>query len=641
MKTCRKITALVLTLLMGLSLAACKKAEVPQPVQTAAAETPASGYGTAPIAPVETVAAALKTPEGETAEAVKQEPQTEEKKNTAVILYTNDVHTYINKMVKDADGKEKKGLSYASVAAMKKDLAAQGENVLLVDAGDHVQGTAFGALDEGRGIINIMNATGYDLATLGNHEFDYGMLRTFSFVSKAAFPYVSCNFYDTFDGDLLLQPYYIFNIDGKKIAFVGITTPESQTKAAPVYFMDEEGNYKYRFYGAPGTDDLYTVIQMSVDAAREEGADYVIALAHTGIDPSSVPYRSTDIIPKVKGIDAWIDGHSHNLVEGLMVKDAEGKDVILTQTGTAFRGIGKMVIDADGKITTEVVTEYPDRDETVEAMEEMQINYVNDTLGVKVAVSPKGFWINDPDSGERLVRNRETNMGDLATDAVYYYANRVRGIDCDIAISNGGGLRADIPAGEVTYESCKTTQPFGNIMCAVKVNGQTVLDCLEWCTRDIGLKKDDGSPAEMGSFMQVAGLSYTIDTTVPNTTMGTETGEWKSGPAGEYRVKDVKVYDKKTGTWEPLDLNREYTVAGNNYMLRNGGDGLAMFKDSEAVEDNMGEDYMIFARYMKDFEKNENGDPELVSAKSPLKDLSGYLMNYETIGGSGRITVIR
>ena len=641
MKSFRKITTIGLALLMGLFLAACKRADVPAAVQTSAPQAPVSNYGTAPLAQVETAAAVLEAPESVTAEAVKQETQPEEKKNTLVILYTNDVHTSINNMVKDADGKERKGLSYASVAAMKKELAAQGENVLLVDAGDHVQGSAYGALDEGRGIINIMNAAGYDLATLGNHEFDYGMLRTFSFIAKAAFPYVSCNFYDTFNGDLWLKPYYIFNVNGKKIAFVGITTPESQTKAAPVYFMDEDGNYRYRFYGAPGTADLYQVIQMSIDAAKDEGADYVIALAHTGIDPSSEPYRSTDIIPRVKGLDAYIDGHSHNFVEGQKVKDADGKDVLLTQTGTAFQGIGKMVIDAEGKISTEIITEYPERDEVVEAMEEQQVGFVNDTLGVKIAVSPNGLWVNDPESGERFVRNRETNMGDLATDAVYYFASGVRGIDCDIAICNGGALRADIPAGEVTYASCKTTQPFGNVMCAVKVNGKTILDCLEWCTRDIGLKKDDGSDAEMGSFMQVAGLSYTLDTTVPNTTTGNSAGEWVSGPSGEYRVKDVKVYDKKTGMWEPLDPEREYTVAGNSYMLRNGGDGLAMFKDSEVVEDNMGEDFMIFARYMKDFTKNESGDPELVSAGSPLKDLSGYLIDYESVTGSGRITVNR
>ena len=273
---------------------------------------------------------------------------TEKKENLDLtIIYTNDVHTYIDE-----------SLSYADVSAIKKEYEDAGENVLLVDAGDHIQGTAYGSLDSGKTIIDLMNAADYDLATLGNHEFDYGMNRTMEVIEEADFPYVSCNFYSLERKENVLDSYEMFDIDGNKVAFVGITTPESFTKSTPAYFMNEDRTeYIYDILGGEDGQLLYDTVQTAIDEAYEEGADYVIALGHLGIDPSSKPWTSEEVIANTTGLDAFIDGHSHSTIPMKEVEDKEGNSVVLTQTGYYFSGIGKMTINGSD-ITAELITEY-------------------------------------------------------------------------------------------------------------------------------------------------------------------------------------------------------------------------------------------------------------------------------------------
>ena len=237
-----------------------------------------------------------------------------------VILYTNDVHTYI-----DQD------LTYSMVAGYKDTL----DNVLLVDAGDHIQGTAYGSMDDGATIIELMNAAGYDLATLGNHEFDYGMEGAMNAMEWADFTYVSCNFYHEKDGvrgENVLESYKVFDVNGVKIAFVGITTPESFTKSTPAYFQDENGKYIYGIAGGTDGKALYADVQKAIDAASKE-ADYVIGLGHLGVDESSKPWTSKEVIANTTGLDAFIDGHSQTVMEEETVKDKDGNSVVLTQTG--------------------------------------------------------------------------------------------------------------------------------------------------------------------------------------------------------------------------------------------------------------------------------------------------------------------
>ena len=270
-------------------------------------------------------------------------------KDAAVtILYTNDVHTYI-------DNKSPK-LTYAAIAAMKQGYVDEGKPVLLVDAGDHIQGTAYGSMDDGATIIELMNEAGYDIATLGNHEFDYGMARAKAIIKEADFPYVSCNWVDLRTGFNVLPSVKFFFVGGRKIAFVGVTTPETFTKSTPAYFMnDAQTKYIYDILGGEDGQKLYDAVQKAIDKAEFWGADTIIGLGHLGVDPSSSPWTSEEVIAHTHGFTAFIDGHSHTVMANKQVTDASGKAVTLTQTGSYFKNIGKMTVGADGTITTELI----------------------------------------------------------------------------------------------------------------------------------------------------------------------------------------------------------------------------------------------------------------------------------------------
>lgn len=505
-----------------------------------------------------------------------------------VILYTNDVHTYI-----DQD------LTYSLVAAYRDSL---GENTLLVDAGDHVQGTAYGSMDKGVTITKLMNAAGYDLATLGNHEFDYGMEGAMRAISEAEFPYVSCNFYHEeagVPGDAVLDSYKVFDVNGVKIAFVGITTPESFTKSTPKYFQDENGNYIYGIAGGTDGAALYAAVQKAIDAAAAE-ADIVIGLGHLGDDPASDPWNSEDVIANTHGLDAFIDGHSHSTVEGREVADKDGRTVILTQTGSYLANLGQMTIAADGTITTKLLTAEDlagiEPDAEVKAIEDAWVASVDEQLGVVIGSIDDTLDNYDAD-GNRLVRKQETNTGDFAADALYYLFDNM-GLDVDFAIMNGGGVRNKAITGEISYKVCKQIHTFGNVACLITVTGQQILDALEWGARDAGT-------AECGGFLQVSGLKYTIDTSIEATVQKDEKGVWTGGPTGEYRVKDVMVLDKATGEYVPLDLTAKYNLAGYNYTLRDLGDGYAMFAGAVNVLDYVMEDYMVLANYVQSFENGK------------------------------------
>ena len=561
-----------------------------------------------------------------TVTAGAEEVTTTAAKNEITVIYTNDVHTYIDKT-----------LSYATVSAMKQDYQKAGKQVLLVDAGDHIQGTAYGGMDEGKTIVQLMNAAGYDLGTLGNHEFDYGMARALATVQEAKFPYVSCNFYHEKNGvvgDPVLDSYKVFDMNGTKVAFVGITTPESFTKSTPAYFQDANGKYIYGIAAGKDGAALYAAVQKAIDAAAKE-ADYVIALGHLGDDPSSQPWTSEEVIAHTTGLDAFIDGHSHSTVEMKQVKDKAGNTVVLSQTGSYFAAIGEMTIAANGTITTKLVKEYEGSDATVAALQKTWMDKVEGMLGEKIAETGIEFTINDAE-GNRAVRKGATNLFDLNADAFYWYINEVANLDCDVAVMNGGGVRATIEAGDWTYKSCKTVNPFGNVLCLMKVPGQMILDALEFGSRDT-------PDSECGGFLSAAGLTYEIDSTVQYTGSQDDKGVWQAGPTGEYRVRNVKIYNKTTGTFEPLDVKKTYTLGGINYTLRNQGDGFNMFQESagmELVMEGIAMEYEAFAAYLKAFKDTDgNGYANLTSAASPLAALKNYPINYENAAGSGRTVV--
>ncbi len=563
-----------------------------------------------------------------------------EKSEDIVILYTNDVHTYI-------DGP----LSYDVLAAIKADLQTQYAHVLLVDAGDHVQGTAYGSMDKGASVIALMNAAGYDVATLGNHEFDYGMQGCLDVIEWAEYPYVSANFYHESNGvkgDTVLPAYMIFECGAEKIAFVGITTPETFSKSTPLYFQDQNGNFIYGISGGEDGAAMRADVQAAIDAALAEGATQVIALGHLGIDASSGNWTSRATIAGLSGLDAFIDGHSHHTVKGETVADKDGEAVVLTQTGEYFGRIGMMVIDTDtGTITTdfiecdeilaedgETVTGYALRselyggtamitDDGVKQTKDAWLTEIDAKLGQKIGSAEITLDNYDAD-GNRLVRGQETNTGDFAADALYYLFDDM-GLDVDVAIMNGGGVRNQAITGELTYKICKDIHTFGNVACLQTVSGQQLLDALEWGARLVG-------EGENGGFLHVSGITYKIDPTVPNTTKSDEMGTWTGAPDA-YRVYDVKVYNKETGAYEALDLRASYNLAGYNYTLRDLGDGYAMFDGAVNVLDYVMEDYMVLATYVQGFENGIVG-----ATNSPLAaKYPGMLIDYGTIGGSGRI----
>lgn len=549
-------------------------------------------------------------------------------KSDVTILYTNDVHTYIDK--------QSPKLTYAAIADLKQSYQNAGKDVLLVDAGDHVQGTAYGSMDEGASIIKLMNAAGYDVATPGNHEFDYGMDRAKAIMKEADFPYLSCNWVDLRTGLRVLPSVKVFVRGGRRIAFVGVTTPETFTKSTPAYFMDKaQRKYIYDIQGGEDGKKLYDAVQKAIDKAKLL-ADVVIGLGHLGVDPSSSPWTSEEVIAHTSGFDAFIDGHSHTVMENKQVQDASGKAVTLTQTGSYFANVGEMTIAADGTITTKLIPTHEGMDAGIAAMQTSWVNTVDDMLGEKIAVGDSDFYVSDPATGKRRIRSAETNLGDFVADGIYAYFNEVEKLHCDLAIMNGGGIRADVPAGDWTFKTCKQVSPFGNVACLMSVTGKQIQDALEFAARFAG----EGGK-ENGGFLQVAGATYEIHTDIPNTVQTDEKNVWIGSATGTPRVQNVKIYDKASGSYLPLDPGATYALAGMNYTLRNLGDGFAMFDGAELIKDYVSEDYLVMATYAMTFDgADAAGLPHLSSANSPLAAYPGYLLNYEEPYGAGRITIL-
>ena len=549
-------------------------------------------------------------------------------KSDVTILYTNDVHTYIDK--------QSPKLTYAAIADLKQSYQDAGKDVLLVDAGDHVQGTAYGSMDEGASIIKLMNAAGYDVATPGNHEFDYGMDRAKAIMKEADFPYLSCNWVDLRTGLRVLPSVKVFVRGGRRIAFVGVTTPETFTKSTPAYFMDKaQRKYIYDIQGGEDGKKLYDAVQKAIDKAKLL-ADVVIGLGHLGVDPSSSPWTSEEVIAHTSGFDAFIDGHSHTVMENKQVQDASGKAVTLTQTGSYFANVGEMTIAADGTITTKLIPTHEGMDAGIAAMQTSWVNTVDDMLGEKIAVGDSNFYVSDPATGKRRIRSAETNLGDFVADGIYAYFNEVEKLHCDLAIMNGGGIRADVPAGDWTFKTCKQVSPFGNVACLMSATGKQIQDALEFAARFAGAEGK-----ENGGFLQVSGATYEIHTDIPNTVQTDEKNVWIGSATGTPRVQNGKIYDKSSGSYLPLDPGATYALAGMNYTLRNLGDGFAMFDGAELIKDYVSEDYLVMSTYAMIFDgADATGLPHLSSANSPLAAYPGYLLNYEQPYGAGRITIL-
>ena len=527
-----------------------------------------------------------------------------------VILYTNDVHCGVTD-----------GMGFVGVARVKAALEAAGKEVILVDNGDSVQGDVIGTLSKGEAIIELMSDVGYDVAVIGNHDFDYGMDQFKKNVSLAKYQFVCCNFIDIASGEPYLKPYTIIEKAGKKIAFVGIDTPESFTKSTPKYFQDGEGNFIYSFCEGNNGQDLCDKVQETVDAARAEGADYVIALAHLGIDYQSEPWTASKVIENTTGIDAMLDGHSHTdfkLSFGkdyMLVKNKDGNEVIHSSTGTKLANIGILTISGDkmsAKLLDASAMEFIDQagllaeDNGVGEVVKAALAKNEELVNTVVAHTDVDLVIKDPVSGERIVRNQETNLGDLCADAY-----RAMG-ETDIAFVNGGGVRDTIPAGDVTYGQIIKVHPFGNALCTVEATGQEILDALEMSVSSM--------PGESGGFLHVSGLKFTVDMNVDSTVVKDDKKMFVE-VAGDRRVKDVEVL-QEDGTYAPIDPNKTYTLACHNYLLKDMGDGYTMFADNNFLSEDVMLDNQVLINYI-------------------VEKLGGTVgADYVDPYGQGRITII-
>ena len=502
-----------------------------------------------------------------------------------VILYTNDIHCGIED-----------GFGFAGLAALKKDVQKVTPYVTLVDNGDAVQGTLIGTISKGSYIVDIMNKVGYEFATFGNHEFDYGMTVLDGLVAKANAQYVVSNIDFSGKNKTFLdrtKPYAIKNYGGVKVAFVGATTPNSITTSTPAFFQ-EDGEFVYDLNKSSTGRKLYHKIQTAVNAARQDGADYVILLAHLGVDEGDYPCNALGVIKNTVGIDVVLDGHSHRVINQEFVQNKYGMEVILTSTGTKLENVGKLVISTKGKISSVLINkaDYSKKDaEITKFIAGIKAQYEAEVLKV-VAKSDVALKINDA-SGVRMVRNSETAIGNLCADAYRAVAQ------ADIGMVNGGGIRANLPLGDITYADIINVHPFGNILCKVVATGQQILDCLEFACRNTRKIYKEGNKAvgESGGFQHVSGLKFTIDTSVASTVTTDEKGMF-SGVAGARRVKDVMV--EKDGKWVPIDPNGTYTVASHNYMLKDGGDGFNMFQNDELLIDCGMIDNQVLMTYIVD-----------------------------------------
>ena len=484
-----------------------------------------------------------------------------------VVLYVNDVHCGIED-----------NLGYQDLVTVKNAYEATGHTVLLVDNGDAIQGDIVGTLSKGEAIINIMNEAGFDVAVPGNHEFDYGMERFLELSNKADFDYVSCNFVDK-NGEAVFEPYVIKEVDGVKIAFVGVCTPKTLTTSTPAYFMDDNGKFIYSFEQDETGEKLYACVQEAVDGARADGAQFVIALTHLGTEADCSPWMSTEVIENTTGIDAVLDGHSHSVWVEEHVKDKDGNEVILTSTGTKLANIGVLTISNDKTLHATLVNDAVSEEETMQDVIDAVNEENEEIINTVVAHTDVDLVIADPATDERIVRVAETNLGDLCADAYRAMSG------ADIAFVNGGGVRSTINAGDITYGDIIKVHPFGNSMCMVEATGEEIYEALEMSANAL--------PAEYGGFLQVSGLSFTIDVNVESPVVLDENKMFVKVD-GDARVKDIMVGE------EPLDLEKTYTVACHDYLLLNMGDGYTMFADNNVLLDSVMIDNQVLINYIVD-----------------------------------------
>ena len=483
-------------------------------------------------------------------------PETDNRSDDIVILFENDVHCAVE--------------NYSKLSAMKKELNKTHKNVGVVSSGDYIQGGSLGVISQGEYIVKLMNLVGYDAVALGNHEFDYRLERLVELVGMMDTKPICCNFRAINDDEPYFTPYTMVSYGNVDIAYIGITTPTTITSSSPTQFKDANGQYLYTFN--PTT--LYDIVQSNIDSAKTAGAEYVIALSHIGYADDAVYGNLEDVETLIKntdGFDVVLDGHSHSVIEDKVIVDEGGNDVVLSSTGTKFEYIGKLVI-SNGQFDTQLIKteEYDNTDSVVDDYLKQIDSEYGELGNRKVAYSEVDLITHDAD-GNRLVRKAETNLGDLCAEAMR------SSVDADIGYVNGGGIRSNISAGDVTFNDLLDVFPFNNTVVLAQISGQTIKDMLEMAMMKW--------PEEDGCFPHLSGITFSFNTSIPSSVVTTEQGEFQ-GVSGQYRVCDIKIFNRETGIYEPIVLDKKYTIAAANYYLLDCGSGMAMFKNAEILKND-------------------------------------------------------
>ena len=504
-----------------------------------------------------------------------------------VLLYTSDVHCYVDQ-----------NIGYSGLAAYKKSIKETNPNVVLIDCGDAIQGEYIGTIAKGEFIVDLMNKVGYDLAVLGNHEFDYGMDSLKTVISRSKAKYLNCNI--TYSGNntnalVDTASYTVLTYGKTKIGFVGVTTPGTTNTSTPLFFQ-ENGKFVYDFKSHNQGKDLFDSVQTSVDSCLAEGAHYVVVLSHLGTGTGYEPYTANNMISNTKGIDIVLDGHSHSIIPTMTIKNKEGKDVILTSCGEKLRNIGKVTISSKG-ISTELITNYANKENEInEFISSIRATYSGELKKV-IGTSTTHLSLYD-DKYVRLIRNRETNLGDWCTDALLFASHG------DLALFNGGSIRADIKKNTITVGDLKDVNGFDNMICKAKVTGQEILDALEMSYKNtLNVVTVDGkwSVGEFGGFFQVSGIKCTIDTSNPSFVIVDDNGMFEK-VNGARRVKDVMI--KENGEYVPIDPKKEYVLVSTDYLIKESGDGINIFANHQMIEDSI---ISVTQAYI-DYFQHLNGD---------------------------------
>ena len=543
----------------------------------------------------------------------------EELSDDIIILHTNDVHC----SVKDSIG-------YDGLMLYKKELKKRYKHVLTVDAGDHIQGGAIGLLSKGLDIIDIMNTIEFDVVTIGNHEFDYGIEQLNICEEKLNCGYISANFCYRKNKTTIFPPYKIVDLGDKKIGFIGVTTPQTISKTYLHNIVDEDGKMLYDFLAENEGQELYDTIQGYIDEVKLKGANYVILLCHLGNGgDASEKYTTNALISHISGIDAVIDGHTHKIYN-TTTKDKEGKDIVLAQTGTKFTHLGVIKINKDG-IISEMLSEIPKpeyneyipdfRDNIFRYVDPNMYKILNDIidshseeLKEKIGYADFDLKINidqSGDSSKQISRSEENTLCDLVADAIRYIGNG------DISMINAGSIRNDLMKGDISFQNILDILPFSADIIIKEVLGSDILDALEFGMKNL--------PDKSSIFPQVSGISFNVDLSIKSPVI-VDDDEMFVKVEGIRRVSNVMIGDK------PLDVNKKYKISFDNYIA-NGGDGFSMFNKYEELLSTLKTDNQAFMIYIKEVlkgiipDKYRTTQGRIIIMNESKEENLGYFIN--------------